>query len=60
MDYYDEWRIDLLPEERLNIIYADWESWDADAAEFEHLMINICLECGNALYDGVCEVCPDE
>jgi hypothetical protein len=55
MDYYDEWRTILTEEERLAIIYANWESWfDADD---EHLTINICLECGNALNDGVCEVC---
>lgn len=65
MDYYDEWRIDLLPEEELNIIYADWESWNEP--EFEHLTISVCLTCGNALqgltwmtegkYWFHCEVC---
>ena len=47
MDYYDEWRTILTDEEELDLVYADWESWYD--AEFEHLTIAICLECGNAL-----------
>jgi len=54
METTDEWTLRTI-EEELDILYLDWESWYD--AEFEHLMINICLECGNALYDGVCEVC---
>lgn len=65
MDYLDEWRVDLLPEERLDYIYASWESWFN--AEDEHLTIAVCLTCGNALqgieFDAqglqifFCEVC---
>jgi hypothetical protein len=54
METTDEWTI-RCAEEELNILYLDWESWYD--SELEHLTINICLECGNALHDGVCEVC---
>jgi len=65
MDYFDEWRTELLPEEVETITYADWESWCEP--DVEHLTVSICLICGNALqglswiiegeYYFHCEVC---
>lgn len=48
MDYYDEWRTELLPEEELAIIYADWES-EFSYFWFEYGNIPICFHCGNVL-----------